>query len=237
MRPLAVRTLGVFLVALWVAPSAAQTPPPADLLTSTQVQELVARADTPADHLQLQRHFTNLAGRYDANARRHTAMARRYGGNPNRRANTAGPAHCKRLAQVATQSASVFRELAMHHERLAAGLPSTPPSAGAPFEEGAGTTDLLSEAQAQELAAGARTPGEHLQLQKHFAALAAQHTVDADSHARMARAYRGNPNRRTRSAGARHCERLARLARESAAAARALAGEHAALAGAIGTSE
>jgi arginine/lysine/ornithine decarboxylase len=227
MRTIVVRTLAVSLVTLGVVVgAAAQNAAPADLLTSSRVQELVATAESPGDHLQLQRHFAALAARYDADARQHTTMARLYGGNPNRRANTAGPAHCKRLAQLANESASALRELAAHHEALAAGLPSTPPPAGAAFERGAGTTDLLSDVQAQELAAGARTPGEHAQLQKHFAALAAQYTADADRHARMARGYSGNPNRRTHAGAARHCERLARLARESATAAHALAAEH-----------
>lgn len=238
MRTIIVRAFAVSLVTLWfVVSAAAQGAAPADLLTSDQVQELVARANTPADHLRLARHFTALAERYDANAKRHTAMTRMYGRNPNRRARTASPLHCKQLTDLASESASVVRELAAHHVRLAAGTASMPPLSGTPFERGAGAADLLSDEQAQELAATARTAAEHAQLQKHFSTLAAQYTTVADWHTRMARRYTANPNRRTHAGAARHCQRLARLARESATAANALAAEHEDIARAAGTNE
>ena len=46
--------------------TAAQARKSTDLLTSTQVKELVATAKTPADHLKLSKHFTALAAKAEA---------------------------------------------------------------------------------------------------------------------------------------------------------------------------
>jgi hypothetical protein len=54
MKSTVMRALVFSLVTLWMVPSAAtQEAARADLLTSVQVQELVATATTPADHLHL----------------------------------------------------------------------------------------------------------------------------------------------------------------------------------------
>ncbi len=57
--------LGVLGLATSVAVSAGETGKSPDLLTATQVRELVASAKTPADHTKLSKHFAALAAKYD----------------------------------------------------------------------------------------------------------------------------------------------------------------------------
>ena len=92
------------------AAAAAQARKSTDLLTSTQVKELVAAAKTPADHLKLSKHFTALAAKYEDQANEHEA-------------DPSGPgtaAHCDRFAELTRQAAKEARELASAHEHMAA---------------------------------------------------------------------------------------------------------------------
>ena len=91
------------------------------VLNSLEVQQLITRAE-PADHARLEVHFAVLAEQYAADAKRHSAMAQAFIASPIRRtaANSAAD-HCKRLEQLNLQSAATLRELAAHHEGLAAG--------------------------------------------------------------------------------------------------------------------
>src|SRR5438128_2489557 len=56
------------------------------------------------------------------------------------------------------------------------------------------STDLLTSKQVKELIANAKTPADHVKLQKHFLALATKYEADADEHAAEAQAYRKNPS-------------------------------------------
>ena len=108
-----------------VAASAAQARKSTDLLTSKQVQELVATANTPADHLKLSKHFAALAAKYEADANEHEAEAQAYHKNPTfmESKNPSGPgtaAHCERFAELARQAAKEARDLASAHEHMAA---------------------------------------------------------------------------------------------------------------------
>ena len=114
-----------FALAASVAAFAAQESKPTDLLTSKQVQELIATADTPADHARLQKHFLAVAAKYDAEAAEHAALAQSYrkphvgrlmpGSRPKQ------AEHCERLAQTFRDAAKGARELASEHGQVASG--------------------------------------------------------------------------------------------------------------------
>ena len=133
---------------------------------------------------------------------------------------------CKRLEQLNLQSAATLRELAAHHEGLAAGKASAVPRGAARFEGGAGAPAPTAEALSA-LAAKASTPADHRALEEYFLTLAKGYTADAKDHVAMAQAYRG-----TRIAQAAvHCDRLVTLSRDSAKEATAAAAMHKELAG------
>lgn len=200
----------------------AQQPGASDLLTSTQVRQLIASAQ-PADHARLRAHFEALSARYTADATRHTAMARSAGGNPNRRSGGDPAGHHNRLAALAKDSAAIAKELATHHGQLAAGAASTAPRDSARFETGAGALAVPSEKQLLALAAKASTPAEHGELVEYYESLAKQYSTDATDHSAMAAAYRGT---KSGTSMASHCDRLVQIARQEAKEATALAAEH-----------
>jgi len=195
------------------------------VLNTVEVQQLVKRAE-PADHARLGAHFAALAEWYTAEAKRHTSMSQSFVGNPSRQLATGMSAHCKRLAELNTQSATALRELAVHHEKLAAGSPSAAPRGSAGFEGGAGAP-APNEKELSALATKAGTPADHRALEEYFLTLAKRYTADAEEHVAMAQAYRG-----TRIATAAvHCERLAKQLRDAAKEANAAATMHKQLAG------
>jgi len=219
---LSIAALALFTVAGGVAHSQNRSP---EVLNTMEVRELIASAE-PGAHARLSTHFAALAERNTADARRHTAMSQSFGGNPSRNLATGMSAHCKRLADLSTQSATTLRELAAHHKTLAAGAPSTAPKDGARFEGGAGAPQP-NERELSALAAKASTPADHRGLEEYFVTLARRHAADADEHVAMAQAYRG-----TRIAQAAvHCDRLVTLSREAAKEATAAAAMHKQLAG------
>jgi hypothetical protein len=207
--------------------SAAQDKTP--ILNSLEVRQLVARGE-PGDNTRLTAHFTALADRYTAEARRHTSMSTGFVGNPSRNLGAGMSTHCKRLADLNTQSADAARELAAYHGRLAGGGPATPPVGGAQLREGAGAPDPTTT-ELTALAAKASTATDHRLVEEYFLTLAKRYTGDADNHTATARAYRGLP-RNPGNAMAAHCDRLAQLSREAASEATKAAAEHKALSGA-----
>ncbi|MBI4486436.1 MAG: hypothetical protein HY655_10535 [Acidobacteria bacterium] len=217
--------IGLLAVAAFAAQAAAQTGEPG-ILTNLEVRQLVARGE-PADHARLRTHFTALADQYEADAIQHNEMARAFVSNPGRRvvANRSSD-HCKRLANLAGQSAATVRELAAHHASLSAGIPSAAPNNSARFEAGEGAR--VVEARDKEmhgLAANARTAADHRAIVEYFRGLEKQYGAAVDEHTGMAQAYRAAPNRRGGDPAA-HCDRLVRLSREAAKEAGALAAEH-----------
>ena len=88
---------------------------------------------------------------------------------------------------------------------------------------------VLNKLEVQKLVA-ADTPEANTALAGHFAELADRYTAEAAQHTGMARAYRANSNRSPATGAAAHCERLARLANESAAEAREMVTFHETLA-------
>jgi len=219
----------VLVVGMAVAGGAQQ--PAAGLLTQTQVRDLAAKAATPAEHAQLRDHFAALATRYEADAKRFATKPPLFG-NPNRRSGVDYQAHWTRLGQTAAEMAKTARDLATFHGTLATGAPATRPADSAHVEHlegGAGAPKVMTDAQLQQLVASARTPGEHGTLVEYFNSLVTKYSQDAAAHTAMAAGYRGNPRGRMTSA-IDHCERLAQQAKTAAAEAKALAGEHQALA-------
>jgi hypothetical protein len=197
----------------------------AGVLNALEVRQLVARAE-PGDHTRLSAHFTALAGKYAAEAKRHTSMAQSFVGNPSRNLGTGMSAHCKQLANLNTQSATTVRELAAYHDKSASGSPATPPAGGARFEGGSGAPEP-NEKELNALAAKASTPAEHRALEEYLLTLAKRYTAEAKEHTTMAQTYRG-----TRIAQAAvHHDRLATLAGDSAKEATAAATMHKELAG------
>ena len=82
MRTVHFRSLSIVTIAvLTFAGSVVAQERPSGPLNSLEVQQLVKRAE-PGDNARLAAHFTALAGRYAAEARRHTSMAQSYIGNP-----------------------------------------------------------------------------------------------------------------------------------------------------------
>jgi len=83
------------------------------------------------------------------------------------------------------------------------------------------TSDLLTARQLTALIATAKTPADHVKLQKHYLALAARYEAEAVEHVADAQAYRKNPTfLESKTPGgpgtAAHCERFAELDRQAA---------------------
>jgi hypothetical protein len=227
MKTLHIRSLSLAALALLLVAgdAAAQNTSPA-LLSTLEVKGLIA-AGKPADHARLSAHYMALAERDEAEAKRHTTMAQSFVGNPSRNLGTGMSIHCKRLAELNTQSATTVRELATYHQKLAAGAAATPPPAGAHAQPHAGMPEP-TEQQLSALAAKAGTPADHLALEEYFLTLAKRYSADAKEHAAMAQAYRGT---RITSAAV-HCDQLVKLSRDLATEATGAAAMHKKLSGA-----
>jgi hypothetical protein len=89
---------------------------------------------------------------------------------------------------------------------------------------------VLNKVEVQKLVA-AETPEASVALAAHFDALADRYLADAANHKAMGQAYKANGNRSAVTSAADHCDRLAKLAGDSATAARELAKYHRDLAG------
>ena len=223
MRTVHFRSLALAAVAAltFFAASGAAQERATGLLNNLEVRQLVTRGE-PGDQAQLSAHFTALADRYGAEAKRHLSMSQSFVGNPSRNLGMGMSAHCKRLADLNLESATTLRELAAYHEKLASGTPATPPRDGAPFQSGAGAPGP-TERELSALAEKASTPAEHRGLEEYFATLAKRYTRDAEQHAQFAAAYRNSP--RIAQVALTH-DRLAELSREAAKEATAAAEMH-----------
>jgi hypothetical protein len=221
MRTVHFRSLAVAATAfLAVAGTVTAQEKPSGLLNNLEVRQLVARAE-PADNARLAIHFSALGDRYTAEAKRHVSMSQSFVGNPSRNLGSGMSVHCKRLADLNTQSATTVRELASYHEKLAAGTPATPPQGGARFQGGAGAPEP-TEKELNALAAKAGTPAEHRALEEYFLTLAKRYTTEASEHVTLAQTYRGT---RIAQAAVIH-DRLAGIARDSAKEATTAADMH-----------
>jgi hypothetical protein len=226
MRTLLFQSLAVATAVLTCGASALAQENASPILNTLELRQLVKRAE-PADNARLAAHFTALAERYAAEAKRHLSMSKNAVGHPSRNLATGLSAHCNRLADINTQSEKTTRELAAYHDKMAGGIPSSPPPGAARFLEGAGAPEP-TKTDLNRLAATATTATDHHALEEYFQTLAKRYTADAKEHATLAQTYRG-----TRIAQAAvHHDHLARLSREAAKEAEAAAAMHKGLAGA-----
>ena len=188
------------------------------LLNTLEVRQLVARAE-PADHARLSGHFKALGERYAAEARRHTSMSQSFVGNPSRNLSTGMSGHCKRLAELNTQSATTVRELAAFHEKLSNGAPAVLPPNAERFQAGAGTREP-SEKDLNALAAKASTTADHRALEEYFTTLARRYEAEAKDHATFASGLKTTRVEQAASIHSRLSAIAASAAKEAAAAAR-----------------
>jgi hypothetical protein len=183
---------------------------PTGLLNTLEVRQAVARAE-PADNARLAVHFSVLADTYGPEGKRHRSMSQTFVGNPSRNLGTGMSAHCKRLADLNTESATTALELAAYHEKLASSASAALSRDAVRFHGGAGAPEP-TENELNALAAKAGTPAEHHALEEYFLTLAKRYTTEGNEHVTLAQTYRG-----TRIAwAASHHDRLARLARDAA---------------------
>lgn len=226
MRTIFTRTVfaGLALLALTTTAAAQDR---SRLLTSIEVKELVT-SSRPADHARLRDHFSALADKYTTDARRYRNVAFVMTGNPNHPPAVPPGARWSRAAEQAAESASVARELSVHHGRLADGRSSQAPSGAGRFEAGEGAP-APTEAQLNELAASARTPAQHRSLAEYYSTLADTQAGAAKRYSTLAQTYRAQV-RKGGSDPAIHFDRQAEQARSASSHARAEATKHVQLA-------
>lgn len=217
MRTIHLAVLAVGLLALSVANATAQTSPTLNII---EVQKLVA-SGTPDADASLAAHFTALAEESAAEAKRHAAMSTGFGRNPGRQLGTNMTAHCNRLAGLNRQAAATIGELAAHHTKLAAGVPSIVPPKAAAYHSGKGAR-VPTDGELRALAAKASTPADHRALMEYFNEVATRHTRTANEHQAMSMSYRGT---RMPSAAV-HCDRMVSVSRDAAKEATAAATMH-----------
>ena len=220
MRTTSIRVVAGAALALAALANTANAQTRSPILNTLEVQKLAASAE-PADNARLAAHFTVLAVRYAAEAKRHASMAQSFVGNPSRNLGTGMSAHCKQLADLNTKSATELRDLATYHQKLASGVTATPPAGGARFEGGAGAP-APTEQELNAMAAKASTPADHRALEEYFLTLAKRYTADATAHATTASTYRGTKI----AQAAVHCDNLVRLSKDAAKEATAAAEMH-----------
>jgi hypothetical protein len=217
-------SFSVFALLLVGGIAAAQTPEP-PILDTIEVRQLVASA-VPADQARLVAHFTALAERHEADAKRHAEMAKAYVPGP-RGQGLEMKTHCQRLTDLGTKSAARLRALATHHASLARGFASTPPDKGAKYQAGSEARDP-SEADLRRRAISASTTSDHRVLREYFLAFAKRYDAEADGHAGMATLYRSTSRL---APVATHCDRLVTELRGITREARSAAAMHGLLAG------
>lgn len=227
MRTIPLRFAVVLAMATLTASSqaTAQTTPPS-LLSDVEVRQLIARGE-PGDHERLSDHFTILAQRYEADARRHESMGRAFSGNPKlAAAATSLREHCRQLSARNLESAATLRELVAHHTKLATGQPSDRPNNAERFERGVGAP-APSDETLMRLAGEAETTSDHRALEDYFTSLAARYEQDAKRSAAFAASWRAGGSKNPSASGlAARWDRLAREQRASAVEARAAAALH-----------
>ncbi|MGV3519948.1 hypothetical protein [Luteitalea sp.] len=200
------------------------------------VAELVAAPDTPGARARLIQHFQAVAADYDAHAREHRAMAKRYrrspSGSDGKRPGAPDTAvHCDRLADSAAGAASEARALAVAYGGGAPALP-VPVHPGNTEPAGTNSADLLEATELRRLVEAAPTPESHARVARHYRALTALLEREARDHRDLAATYRAAPTAADQKRPgapdtAVHCERLAERVSRMAGEARALANAHA----------
>lgn len=91
-------------------------------------------------------------------------------------------------------------------------------------------SEILNSLEVRRLVASGE-PADQLRLSAHFKALGDRYTAEASRHTSMSQSLVGNPSRNLGTGMSVHCNRLAELNAQSAAAVRELAAFHELLAG------
>lgn len=212
-------------VALLATPGLVAQGPATGTLTTTEIQQLIIRGE-PADHAKLSAHFGALADQYAADAKRHATMQPAFAGNTKLAHMAASQAaHCQQLARRNEESAATLRALAEHHQKEAAGVPSTPPAGSEQFQGGAGAR-VPNDAELAKLAATAETAADHRALESYFTTMATRYDRDARDSAQYARSWRSLTKNPSAPALAARWDGLAKQQRASAEEARAAAAMH-----------
>jgi hypothetical protein len=214
--------IGAVAVLVMASPLGAQTS--SGVLNSLEVKRLVSEG-TSAANATLAKHFAALADKYTAEAKAHRANAGLYAGNPNHWMAGSMSIHDRRLAELATESANIAREMAIYHTDLAAGATPELPKGGAAFDAGKGAPAPTAE-ELTRLAAKARNPSDHRALEEYFLTLAEQKRAEADQYKMMANSSRVSSQRQIAEYAGMHCDSLAKLARDAAKKATASAELH-----------
>jgi hypothetical protein len=207
------------------SPLAAQTR--SGILNSLEVKRLVTEG-TPAANATLAKHFAALADKYAAEAAAHRVMANAYSaysGNPNHLMGDGTGIYFRKLAELATDSAKIAREMVTYHTDLVTGASPEPPKGAAAFDAGKGAPAPTPK-ELKRLAAAAHTPSDHRALAEYFLTLAKQKTAEATAYATMANSERVSGQRRSSEFTALHCDTLAKQARDAAKEATASAELH-----------
>lgn len=93
-------------------------------LSKKEIKVLLAKANTPQDHLRLARHYEAMAKKYEAESTEHADMAKMYRAQPTasemkRPMAPDTAAHCEFIAESLGKAATEARALAVAHEAMA----------------------------------------------------------------------------------------------------------------------
>ena len=224
MKTIRIRLAVILALSTWTpASELIAQPSQLSLLNEVEVRQLIERGE-PADHVRLSGHFTLLAQRYEADAKRHESMGQAFSGNPKLAAMASSQReHCRQLSARNLESATTLRELAAHHTKLGAGVPSGVPNVG----ERSAAAPSRSDQDLTRLAAETETAADHRALEEYFTTLAARYEQDAKKSATYAASWRSRVSKDPSASGlAARWERLAQQQRASANDAHAAAALH-----------
>lgn len=121
------RTLPAFTLAFLIMVSAgfaAGAEQQKSILSNKEVRELVAKANSAADHLKLARHYTAVAEKHETEAKEHATLAAEYRNNPRpsevkRPMSPDTASHCEYYAEHSRKAAAEMRAMAKAHEDMA----------------------------------------------------------------------------------------------------------------------
>jgi len=215
----------VLLAALAAFATASRLVAQSTPLSEDEVRQLIVRGE-PADHARLNAHFTAIADRYAADAKRHEAMGQAFAGNTKLAHMAASQReHCRQLSARNLESAASLQELAAHHAKQATGQASSPPR-GSERLEGAGGGRIPSDGELTKLSASAESGADHRALEGYFTGLAARYDREAKESAAFAASWRGMTRNPSAPALATRWDTLAKQQRSAAVEARDAAKMH-----------
>ena len=109
---------------VFVAVAQSLTAQSAGLLNKSELRALIAKAETPADHMKLAGHFTAKAEQLEAEAKEHRELAKEYKQHSTMHG-TKHPMsgqiaeHCEYFADELSKAAKEARAVAAAHEKMA----------------------------------------------------------------------------------------------------------------------